>query len=97
MGTYNNYFINKLPEKVCPSCGMSHPLDWFGQGYTYEIRSKKNNRVVSAIRYRKYVNCWKCRSLYGLTTLTNPAKFYMDDVAVYELYESQEAQRGDVR
>lgn len=46
MGTYNPHFQNNVPEKVCPHCGKSYPLDWFGQELKHEIRDKRTGHVT---------------------------------------------------
>lgn len=74
MGTYNPYFQNNVPEQVCPHCGKSYPLDWFGPELKLEERSKTTGHVVRIIRYRKYVACWRCRGIKRITTLTDPTR-----------------------
>lgn len=73
MGTYNPYLENNVPEKVCPYCGYSRPLDWFGAELKHEVRNT-SGRVVRVIRYRKYVACWQCRGMKHIGTLTDPTR-----------------------
>lgn len=75
MGTYNPYFQNNVPERVCPCCGTSRPLDWFGKELKHEIRDKRTGRVTRIVSYRKYVACWRCRGIKRITTLTDPTRF----------------------
>lgn len=74
MGTYNPLFQSNVPEKVCPYCGDSRPLDWFGGELKHEIRDKRTGHVVRTIRYRKYVACWRCRGIKHIGTLTDPTR-----------------------
>lgn len=74
MGTYNPLFQSNVPEKTCPYCGTSRPLDWFGAELKYEVRDKRSGHVVRIIRYRKYVACWRCREIKRIRTLTDPTR-----------------------
>jgi len=80
MGTYNPYFQNNVPERVCPFCGISRPLDWFGKELKHEIRDKRTGHVLRTIRYRKYVACWRCRGIKRITTLTDPTRLLGNDL-----------------
>lgn len=80
MGTYNPYFQNNVPERVCPFCGTSRPLDWFGKELKHEIRDKRTGHVLRTIRYRKYVACWRCRGIKRITTLTDPTRLLGNDL-----------------
>lgn len=80
MGTYNPHFQNNVPEKVCPHCGKSYPLDWFGQELKHEIRDKRTGHVTRIVRYRKYVACWRCRGIHHITTLTDPTRLYGNEL-----------------
>ena len=80
MGTYNPHFQNNVPEKVCPHCGKSYPIDWFGQELKHEIRDKRTGHVTRIVRYRKYVACWRCRGIHRITTLTDPTRLYGNEL-----------------
>lgn len=80
MGTYNPHFQNNVPERVCPFCGTSRPLDWFGKELKHEIRDKRTGHVLRTIRYRKYVACWRCRGIKRITTLTDPTRLLGNDL-----------------
>ena len=53
---------NRIATKVCPVCGESRPLDWFGQELKL-VDYKKDGTVRKVVRYRKYHACWRCRAL----------------------------------
>lgn len=80
MGTYNPYFQNNVPERICPYCGTSRPLDWFGKELKHEIRDKRTGRVLRTINYRKYVACWRCRGIKRIATLTDPTRLLGNDL-----------------
>ena len=80
MGTYNPFFQNNVPERVCPYCGTSRPLDWFGKELKHEIRDKRTGRVTRIVSYRKYVACWRCRGIHRITTLTEPTRLYGNEL-----------------
>lgn len=62
---------NRIATKVCPACGESRPLDWFGQEMKL-VDYKKDGTVRKVVRYRKYHTCWKCRALKRSNLLAVP-------------------------
>lgn len=91
MSTYNQFFNNNLPEKTCPNCNKTYPLDWFGAERKIFIRRKNSYRVLRVLRFRKFVNCWKCRNVHGLDELTDPAPLInssaIEDSTVKEVFD----------
>lgn len=43
---------NRIVTKTCPVCGVSRPLDWFGQEQKL-VDYKKDGTVRKVVRYRK--------------------------------------------
>lgn len=62
---------NRIVTKACPVCGVSRPLDWFGQELKV-VDYKKDGTVRKVVRYRKYLACWKCRATKGIDALSAP-------------------------
>lgn len=58
-------------DKDFPVCGVSRPLDWFGQEQKL-VDYKKDGTVRKVVRYRKYHACWKCRATKGIDALSVP-------------------------
>ena len=80
MGTYNPYFQNNVPEHVCPFCGTSRPLDWFGKELKHEIRDKRTGPRSAHYPLSQYVACWRCRGIKRITTLTDPTRLLGNDL-----------------